>query len=148
MANQDTANVTNEAVIVATLRHHDQQLGALTTQVVNIQGSLERQSSVLKVISQSLLDMKETQGPGWKEILKVSLQGGALIGLVSAGIGYLVLSAVVPMTTKLESEANNRDKRIEFLLRDRERDYESLQRERWDRLEKNNRMRFMPPSQG
>lgn len=121
-------------VVIATLRHHDQQLGSLGAEVSSIQGVLKDHSSILGEIRGALSEMIGHQGPSFPRVMTMMLTGGGLIAMISGAITVLVLSLVSPQTTRLSVEAQDRDSDLALLMDDRNLEYRDMVKRQRDKF--------------
>lgn len=125
-----TAGEPMDADIHNVLRHHEQQLGTLTTEVGGIKSTLRDQGSVLSDIRGSLHELKGKQGPGIGNVLGLVALAGTIISMISGGIIILVTSYMSPVTTKLQLTADQHETFISKLETERDDDLKEFRRQR------------------
>lgn len=123
-------NEAMDADIHKVLRHHEQQLGTLTTEVGGIKSTLRDQGSMLSDIRGSLHELKGKQGPGIGNVLGVVAVAGSIITMIGAAITVLVLSFTAPVTTKLQATADQHGTFITKLEAERDDDLKEYRRQR------------------
>lgn len=131
------------------LRHHDQQLASLTTEVNGVKATLSEHSTILREIRGALSDIGNRQGPGFKEILGVVALGGGVISMVAAGITVLVVSIFQPGLSAMDTRVSYIEQNIAEKREDERKELaeyrkqrEQNTRQRMDAIE--DRMRWAP----